>query len=402
MNGILKNAMAVAARLEEEGWEAALVGGAVRDLLCGIPVSDADIAVNAPLQGLVPLFPEGKLIGPAGKQVLLLPLEEGRCEASSYAGASLADDLLVRDFTVNALALRQNGEIVGSRRARADVSARILRFNGTPADRLAEDPLRALRLARLAAALPGFSADPSAASACRELRPPLDGCAPERVGREVRLGLEGRPHVFLKVLKKCGLLGEVFPGLLTREYEFARLCAVEEELAGEGASLAVRAAALFSSMRVMASGEDEPQRASAALTEWRWPGRLAAEVAELVRHRRLLLETRDSDAIAALFGDRGAPFMDNLFTLARRLCVNESHRRRWGENRAVYVSMAVRALRDEMLPTGEEIMEKFSLEPGPEVGKLADALKMGRIKEGFESREEAFHFLEKLIKRFTD
>lgn len=402
MKDLLKGAMAIVRRLEEEGREAVLAGGAVRDMLCGFPSSDWDIATDAPLPGIIPLFPEGRLIGPSGKQVLLLPLEGGHCEVSSYSGGSLEDDLSRRDFTVNALALRRTGEIIGSRRAKADAAARVLRFNGLPEERLGEDPLRALRLARLAATLPGFAVDPAAASSCRELRPSLGGCASERVGREIRLGLEGRADVFLKILKKCGLLGELFPGMLTREYEFSRLCAVEEGLAGEGAPLAVRAAALFSSMRMMASGDDEPIRAEAALTGWNWPGRTADEAAELVRNRRMPLEAPDPDKLAVLFEDRGNSFMDNLFLLARYFCSNESHRRRWGENRAIYVSMAVRALRDEVLPSGEDIMEKFSLQPGPAVGELADALKIRRIKEGFDSKEEALYFLEKLIKRFRD
>lgn len=400
MNGVLPGAMAIVRRLEEEGREGVLAGGAVRDLLCGLSPSDADIATDAPLVELVPLFPGGKLIGPAGKQVLLLPLDGGKCEVFSYAGGALKDDLSRRDFTVNALALRRTGEIIGSRRALADASARVLRFNGPAGERLGEDPVRALRLARLAAVLPGFAVDPAALSACREHRTSPGGCAPERVGREIRLGLGGRADVFLEMLKKCRLLDELFPGMLTREFEFSRLRTIAAGLANEGAPLAVRAAAVFSSIRVTASPEEEAVRAEASVGAWRWPGSLASETAGLVQNRRLPLEAPDPDRLAALFEGRGSCFMDNLFSLARWLCVNDTHRRRWGENRMIYVSMAVRALRDDVLPSGEDIMEKFSLEPGPVVGELANALKMRRIKDGFDSKEDALQFLDKLLKRF--
>ena len=73
MKDLLSGAEEILRRLEEEGREAVLVGGMVRDLLCGLAPCDADIASDAPLPVLASLFPSGRLIGPEGMQVFLLP-----------------------------------------------------------------------------------------------------------------------------------------------------------------------------------------------------------------------------------------------------------------------------------------------------------------------------------------
>jgi len=399
MTNVISGALGVVRRLEEAGYEAVLVGGIVRDLLCGFPPADADIASNIPLADAVPLFPAGRLLGPEGMKVLLLPLEQGHCEVFSYSGGSLKDDLSRRDFTVNALALRRTGEVVGSRRSMADVASRVLRFNGPARERLAEDPLRALRLARFAAVLPGFVPVSETAAACRKARPSLQKCAPERVGREIRLGLEGNPRIFLEMVRECGLLDFIFPGMPSREFDFSRLCRILDGLAQEGADIEVRAAALFSLPWGGSSrADDGSSAAEAALTAWKWPDRAALEAAELVRQRRLPLGSPEPERMAALFEARGTHFMDSLFLLSRQFFVGEPHFRRWSENRALYVSMAARALREDVLPTGGEIMNRFSLAPGPFLGQLLAALKLRRLHPGFASKEEAFSFIETLLR----
>ena len=401
MKDLLSGAADILRRLEEEGREAVLAGGMVRDLLCGFSPCDADIASDAPLPVLASLFPSGRLLGPEGMQVFLLPFGKGHCEIFPFPRGSLRDDLARRDFTVNALALRRTGEVVGSRRSLGDIASRVLRFNGPASERLAEDPLRALRLARFAAALPGFVPDPGAILECREARPSLERCAPERVGREIRLGLEGNSRLFLETVKECGLLEVLFPGMPSREFDFSRLCRIQEGLAREGAPLEVRAAALFSVPGGRSSRSDDgPSRAEEALLAWKWPARAASEAAELARHRRLPLEVPDPERTAALLEARGTPFMDSLFLLSRQYCAGEPHFRRWSENSALYVSMAVRALRDDVLPSGKEIMEKFSLAPGPLLGDLAAAARLRRLHPGLGSKEDAFGFLETLLSQY--
>lgn len=400
MKDLLSGAADILRRLEEEGREAVLAGGMVRDLLCGFPPCDADIASDAPLPLLASLFPSGRLLGPEGMQVFLLPFGEGHCEIFPFPRGKLRDDLARRDFTVNALALRRTGEVVGSRRGLADLAARVLRFNGPASERLAEDPLRALRLARFASVLPGFVPDPGTVRECREVRPSFEKCAPERIGREIRLGMEGNPRMFLETVNACGLFGLLFPGMPARESDFSRICRIQEGLAREKAPLEVRAAALFSlPRRVSSRSDDGPSKAEAALLAWKWPARSASETAELVRHRRILLDPPVPERMAALLEARGTSFMDSLFLLSRQFCAGEPHYRRWSENRVLYMSMAVRTLRDDVLPSGGEIMKKYSLGPGPFLGELAAAVKLRRLHPGLGSKEEAYRFIETLLRQ---
>ena len=400
MRELLTKGLKIIGRLEEEGFEAFFAGGVVRDLLCGLPPADVDLATNASLPDLASLFPKGKLLGSKGIQAFHLSMEGGGCQLTSYGGGKLKDDLAGRDFTVNALAMDKGGNVTGSSRAMADVVARRLRFNGIPSERLGEDPLRALRLARFAAVLPGFSLDPESAPSCREFGPSLDGCAPERKGREIRLGLAGNPRLFLETIKECGLLEVILPGLFAREYDFLRLCRVLEGLAGEGASLEVRVAALFAPhhRRSSPSGGDEVERAEASLKDWKWPGRSIAEGVDLVKYKGLPLEKPDPDGMAALLQTRGTDFMDSLFLLARHYCTADGHFRQWSENRKLYVSMAVRSLEEGVLPPGEEVMEKFNLSPGPALGEILDEVKLRRLYPGMSRKEEIWAYIEKFMK----
>lgn len=400
MSELLAEALKVISRLEDEGLEGFLTGGMVRDLLCGFTPVDADLTTSGALSDLPSLFPGGKLVGSKGIQAFYLPLKGGGCQLTSYSGGSLRDDLARRDFTVNSLAMDKTGAVTGSRRAMADISARRLRFNGDPFARLREDPLRALRLARFAAVLPGFSLDPDASASCREFGPSLEGCAPERTGREIRAGLSGDPRLFLEALRECGLMEALLPGMFSREYDFLRLCRVEEGLAREGASLEVRAAAIFSPhhRRSSPSLGDESEKVGAFLNQWKWPGRSVSEVVNLVKYKGLPLEKPDPEGMAALLQQRGMAFMDGLFLLARHYCTADGHHRQWGENRRLYVSMAVRSLDEGLLPPGEEIMEKFDLPPGPVLGEILDEVRLRRLYPGAGRKEEVWAYIEKLLK----
>lgn len=403
MTDFLSRAAKMLRRLEKSGFEAVLVGGMVRDLLANFPPGDVDIASNAPLAVITSLFPSGKLLGPEGMKVFLLPFDEGHCEICSYSGRSLRDDLARRDFTVNALALRLSGELVGSRRSLRDMADRVLRFNGRGADRLDEDPLRALRLARFAATLPGFSVASGSFVECsaESESSSLQKCAPERIGREIRLGLEGNPRIFLEALREGGMMKPLFQALPLREFDFSRVCLVVDGLAALGAPLEVRTAALFSHRKgISLSDEDRAKCAQNAIIGWKWPTDMAELISELVRLRCFPLEPPNPERMAGLLSRRGTSFFESLFLLSRQFCATESHFRRWSENRALFVSMAMRSARDDdILPKGAEVMKRFSLLPGPLVGELLEAAKRRHVFPGFSSREEAYIFMESTLKK---
>lgn len=162
----------VLATLEESGFEAYLVGGAVRDYLLGLEVFDFDIASSAGPNELLNVF-AGFDMQTDGIDYgsLKIKLEHNRYEISSFRRDisysdhrrpdtviftdSIEDDLLRRDFTVNAMALNKDGKLIDLLNAKSDLDSKLLRTIKSPNLSFNEDALRMLRALRFASVL-GF------------------------------------------------------------------------------------------------------------------------------------------------------------------------------------------------------------------------------------------------------
>lgn len=194
-------------RLRSRGFRANPVGGCVRDSLLGILPEDWDICTSGRPEETLACFGDCKTIPTGLRHGTVTVLWRGRSlEITTYRrdGAysdhrrpdgvdfvdDLAEDLARRDFTVNAMALSPEGEVIDPFGGQKDLERGLLRCVGEPERRFREDALRILRLVRFAARL-GFAPEPdtlAAAMACRDLLPALAG---ERVLKEVCLFLEG-------------------------------------------------------------------------------------------------------------------------------------------------------------------------------------------------------------------
>ena len=190
--------------LEAAGHEAWCVGGALRDALLGIPHADYDVATAAPPDRIRALFrrtvPVGERFGTIGVLDRAGTLHEvttfrrdvstdGRHAVVEF-GASLEEDLARRDFTINALAYHPDrAEWRDPSGGRDDLSARLIRAVGVPADRFREDYLRILRALRFAARL-DFTIEPETWAAIRASIDGLAGLSAERVRMEWVKGLE--------------------------------------------------------------------------------------------------------------------------------------------------------------------------------------------------------------------
>ncbi|MFA7620380.1 MAG: hypothetical protein WCY56_00895 [Aminobacteriaceae bacterium] len=396
MNGRLARGFQLINTIEREGFEAVLVGGGVRDLFLGREVEDIDIATAASYGDLARLFSAGKMIGPEGKRVFLLPFDEGACEVVSYSGGTLEDNLARRDFTLNALAMRSTGEITGTARSRDDIEKRVLRFNGGPLDRLKEDPLRALRLPRFAATLHGFKVDRESSDAVRIASVSLRRCAPERVGREVRLGLSGDALVFVRTLARCGMTGVLSPLVGGRPNSAAIIRALKK--LDNGCEPLLRRAATIALFR---GGEECPDAEGeshirSALEEWGWPSWLCARVGLFVRFRGVFSRDALPSQCAALILERGWEFWSSFFAVLDAGFDSS----RANHAREVMASFLPRlATMKELLPSGYELMERLSLPEGPEVGRLLKKLEEEHVMQGFQSREHALERAEFLLGR---
>ncbi len=199
-------------------------GGCVRDELLGLAPSDYDVATDATPDRIAALFPRSSHVGAAFGVMLVHPPHPPHLPHANHDVVEVAtfrsdgaytdkrrpdavtfstpeEDARRRDFTVNALFLDpfdaprpsdaplpshwKGGRIIDFVGGVVDLHARVLRAVGDPAQRLAEDHLRALRAVRLASRL-GFAIDPGTADAIRSHAADLEGVSRERIGDEVR------------------------------------------------------------------------------------------------------------------------------------------------------------------------------------------------------------------------
>ncbi len=203
-----------------------VVGGAVRDALLGLPASDRDwVVVGATPEALLaqgfravgkdfPVF-----IHPAtGEEVALARTE--RKTGRGYHGfafhaaadVTLEDDLRRRDLTINAIAQAEDGTLVDPYGGQRDLRDGVLRH---VSDAFVEDPVRLLRLARLAARFHTFTVAPETLALLRRMvdEGEVDALVPERVWQELSRGLMAteRPSRMFEVLRDCGALARLLP-----------------------------------------------------------------------------------------------------------------------------------------------------------------------------------------------
>lgn len=137
--------------LDAGGHEAFLVGPCVRSLLAGDDVRDFEVVTSAAGDAVLAHFPNAVPLD-AARGRAMVPTGAGPVDVVPYTrGGAIDGELAHRAFTLHAVAISAAGEIVDPFEGRADAGKALLRGVGPPAERLAEDPLRALRALRLVA-----------------------------------------------------------------------------------------------------------------------------------------------------------------------------------------------------------------------------------------------------------
>lgn len=175
-----------------------LVGGAVRDAGLGHAVHDLDVVVAAAgpaIAARLAALTGARLVALGGERFGALRLVTGddHVDLWDLQGSPLVPDLWRRDFTVNAIALAlPEGAVIDPTGGEADLVERRLRATRTEV--FAEDPVRVLRLARLATILRGFEADPATVAAARATTPRLAEMPHERLRVELEI-LLSQPEV---------------------------------------------------------------------------------------------------------------------------------------------------------------------------------------------------------------
>lgn len=228
--------------LRENGYEAFYVGGCVRDSLLERPVHDWDIATSALPSQIMSTFDRCE---PTGFKhgTVTVHLDGASAEITTYRAdgdyldgrrpqsvafvKELSLDLLRRDFTINAMAMDEKGNITDLFEGQKDLERRCIRCVGEPDVRFSEDALRMLRATRFAAQL-GFDIEARTESSIRRNAVLCRKLSAERVRDEIKKVLCSSETSWLDRMADMGLLERCFPTEGTSCGELARL--PEDEL----------------------------------------------------------------------------------------------------------------------------------------------------------------------------
>ncbi|MDT5037756.1 MAG: poly(A) polymerase [Micromonosporaceae bacterium] len=433
-------------RFDDAGYELHLVGGSVRDALLGRLGDDLDFATSAHpddtrrlLAGWADaIWTTGAEFGTIGaaKRGLRVEITTYRAEAYDRVsrnpivryGTNLLDDLVRRDFSINAMAVSVPGHrFTDPYGGVADLAGRVLRTPGAAARSFADDPLRMLRAARFTAQL-GFTVAPAVRAAMVAMAPDLSRITAERIRDEFTKLLCGAdPVAGLRLLVDTGLADEFLPelsGLRLEIDEHAQHKDVYEhtltvirnavDLEGDGPDFVLRMAALMHDVgkpvtkAVSADGRVSfhhhevvgARLAKQRMKALRYPKDVTAEVTDLVAlHLRFYGYGRGewTDSAVRRYVTDAGPLLARLHKLTRSDCTTRN-RRKAATLAADYAALEDRIDRLQAAEDlakvrpdldGNAIMELLGIPPGPVVGQAWRFLKELRLERGPLDHDEA-------------
>ncbi|MFF7385681.1 CCA tRNA nucleotidyltransferase [Streptomyces griseoluteus] len=436
----------LARRFKEAGFSLALVGGSVRDALLGRLGNDLDFTTDARPEDVLRIvrpwadavWEVGIAFGTVGAQKDGYQIEVTTYRSEAYDrtsrkpevsyGDSIDEDLVRRDFTVNAMAVAlPEKEFIDPHGGLEDLAARVLRTPGTPEESFSDDPLRMMRAARFAAQL-DFEVDPAVVDAMTEMSARIEIVSAERVRDELnKLLLSAHPRKGLTLLVDTGLAAHVLPELpalrLERDehhrhkdvYDHS-LIVLEQaiDLEESGPDLTLRLAALLHDIGKPRTRRFEQdgrvsfhhhevvgaKMTKKRMTALKYSNDLVKDVSRLVElHLRFhgygTGEWTDS-AVRRYVRDAG-PLLDRLHKLTRSDCTTRNKRKAATLSRA-YDGLEARIAElqekeelDSIRPDldGNEIMTILDVGPGPVIGQAYKHMLELRLENGPMERDAA-------------
>ncbi|EME97904.1 CCA tRNA nucleotidyltransferase [Streptomyces mobaraensis NBRC 13819 = DSM 40847] len=442
----------LAQRFRAAGFTLALVGGSVRDALLGRLGNDLDFTTDARPDDVLKIvrpwadtvWEVGIAFGTVGCRKSGFDLEITTYRSEAYDrtsrkpevsyGDSIEEDLVRRDFTVNAMAVAlPEKEFIDPHNGLEDLAARILRTPGTPEESFSDDPLRMMRAARFAAQL-DFEVAPEVVTAMKEMAERLEIVSVERTRDELnKLILSDHPRKGLRLMVDTGLAALVLPELpalrLERDehhrhkdvYEHT-LIVLEQAIdleaprdePGGGPDLTLRLAALLHDIGKPRTRRFEKdgrvsfhhhevvgaKMTKSRMTKLKYPNELVKDVSRLVElHLRFhgygTGEWTDS-AVRRYVRDAG-PLLDRLHKLTRSDCTTRNKRKAQALSQAYdglerrIADLQQKEQLDAIRPDldGNDIMRILGIAPGPQVGKAYQHMLELRLENGPMEHDEA-------------
>jgi poly(A) polymerase len=433
------------------GHELALVGGPVRDAFLGRPVNDFDLTTDATVDQILAIvapiadahWDVGRDFGTIAARVGGQTVEITTYRADSYDGetrkptvefgSSLEDDLIRRDFTVNAMALRLPEQVlVDPSGGMEDLFAKRLTTPGAPETSFGDDPLRMMRAARFTSQL-GFTIDTETLTAMTAMAQKLPIVSVERMSDELtKLLATADPVPGIRVLVETGLADIVIPEIPALKLEVDEhahhkdvyehsLTVLQQAIdleksrnPGASPDVILRLAALLHDIGKPSTRKIEPggvvtfhhhdvvgaKLATKRLRNLRFDKETISAVSRLIElHLRFFGYSEGvwTDSAVRRYVRDAGPYLERLHILTRADVTTRNVRKADRlafayddlEDRisAIREAEGIAAVRPDL--DGEEIMAILGLKPGPDVGTAYKFLLELRLDEGPLGAEEA-------------
>ena len=380
-----QEALPILEKIKAAGFEAYFVGGSVRDALLDRPIHDVDIASSSYPEETKAIFDRTVDVGIEHGTVLVLEngqeyeittfrtedvyVDYRRPSSVSFV-RSLEEDLKRRDFTVNAFALNEKGEIVDLFHGLEDLENKVLRAVGLPHERFNEDALRIMRGFRFQASL-GFDLEEETFKAMTDCAPLLEKISVERVFIELdklllapywRKGLEGliasHSYQYLPLLQNSrSSLEKLFQ--LKMDYSFT-----SSEQAW---------AALLLTL--------DENKVSAFFKKWKTSRDFAKKVEQLVEIYRLREKARLNRRAVYRY-DKSLLLSAEELRQAHGLPVD------FQVIEELYDALAIHD-KHEIVVNGGMLIKEYGLKPGPALGQVISAIEWAVVDGELENDKEA-------------
>lgn len=234
LNKIPEKVLKVYQKLQKSGYKTYLVGGCVRSILLDIPVKDWDFTTEATPEEIQKIFPDSfydNSFGTVGvatnhEKYKIIEVTTFRSEGKYFDkrhpekvewGKTIEEDLKRRDFTINAIAIEiidDEVKIIDPFGGKDDLSKKIIKAVGNPAERFKEDALRLMRAIRIATEL-DFQIEENTWKEIQNDSSLIIHIAGERIRDELlRILSSNNPTQGVLILRDSGLLKQIIPELL--------------------------------------------------------------------------------------------------------------------------------------------------------------------------------------------
>jgi poly(A) polymerase len=430
-----EKALAIIRRLKEQGFQAYLAGGCVRDLLLGARAKDYDVATDARPDVVRRLFEQTVAVG-ARFGVIVVVLDGEQFEVATFRAdapyldgrhpsdvrfGSIEEDARRRDFTINGMYLEpQSGRVIDLVNGMRDLRAGIIRTIGCPAERFAEDRLRMIRAVRFAARL-GFTVDPATLSAIQALAHTVNAVSAERLGEEMtRILTEGGAADGIELLRRSALMNELLPEVLALQdcaqpanfhpegdvyrHTMLALSMLERGCAETLAfgvllhDIAKPRCRSVSDGKVTFYGHSEQgaEMAREILRRLRRPRAIEERVAYLVRHHlRLCMAPRMRQAtLKRMLAEEG--FNELLELTMLDALASNSYLGYYHFCRQALDALKSQPQRPSRLITGHDLIAA-GLAPGPQFGEILREIEDLQLEGALADREQALAYLRRRL-----